>query len=154
MKKDERLARFSVGLYPLFLPRYTGLFKQLPADWAPYCGVRSMIDQARAFASGRTAPGKIVTNARASESPHEYGCAVDLTIFDAQGNPQWDHNRWNELEIAAKKCGLRWGGDFTSLPDRPHCELPLLVSWKEIGAVCRSQGLSAALQAINNNIVR
>lgn len=153
MTRDERIIKFGVGLYPLFTVRYNGLMKALPNDWMPTSGVRSMIDQARLYASGRTAPGKIVTNAQAGSSAHNFGCAADLCIFDAQGQPVYEHDRWEELADAACLCGLRWGGTFP-VPDRPHVELRISIRYNEVGNVYRASGLTEALALINKSIVR
>lgn len=42
-----------------------------------YCGFRSFEEQSALFAKGRTAPGRIVTKAKAGESFHNYGLAFD-----------------------------------------------------------------------------
>lgn len=153
MTRDERIAKYLVGLYPLFAVRYQGLFRNLGPDWMPYSGLRDMVEQARLYAQGRDAPGEIVTNAKAGDSPHGYGCAIDTTIF-IQGIPIYNHNRWNELAEAAKLCGLTWGGNFGSFKDMPHVELPIKCSWRIIGDAYRTGGITQALSAINKNIVR
>ncbi len=113
-----------------------------------------MVEQARLYAEGRSTAGKIVTNARAGDSSHNYGCAVDVALFDTNGSPIYNHTRWGELSLAAKDCGLRWGGDFPQFPDKSHLELPLSIRYNEVGNVFRESGLSAALALINKSIVR
>ena len=55
-------------------------------------GLRSFAEQAELYAQGRTKPGRKVTNARAGQSIHNYGFAVDICmIIDgkvATGKPQ------------------------------------------------------------------
>ena len=92
---------------------------------------RSAATQDALFAQGRTAPGRIVTNARAGQSFHNYRRAYDATPDCLLGLPGWGavpaHQRetdrvWALYGTLAKAAGLRWGGEFRSIRDRPHCE--------------------------------
>lgn len=83
-------------------------------------GYRSLERQAQLYAQGRTAPGKIVTNAKPGESIHQYGCAFDV-VFTQTGY----EGDWNKLGQIGKMLGFTWGGDFKSIKDRPHFELTL-----------------------------
>jgi peptidoglycan L-alanyl-D-glutamate endopeptidase CwlK len=77
-------------------------------------------------------PGPIVTNAdgvvrRSNHQLHADGCghAVDCTFLGANGKPQWvDSDPWAVYGACAKLLGLVWGGDWHSIQDRPHIELP------------------------------
>jgi peptidoglycan L-alanyl-D-glutamate endopeptidase CwlK len=94
---------------------------------APQGAYRSFEEQDRLFAKGRTAPGKKVTGARGGESWHNYGVAADLAFYNEGGNITWpetgDYARlWTRYGELAKQQGLRWGGDWTGLVDRPHIE--------------------------------
>ncbi|WP_309244896.1 M15 family metallopeptidase [Bacillus sp. WMMC1349] len=44
-------------------------------------GYRSFAEQNKLYAKGRTASGKIVTNAKAGQSNHNYGLAVDYVLY-------------------------------------------------------------------------
>lgn len=89
---------------------------------------RSKETQAALYAQGRTEPGEIVTNAKPGESFHNYGLAYDLVPLKPNGAADWDVKsataaaRWNEIGALGKSLGLRWGGDFHSIKDRPHFE--------------------------------
>ncbi len=100
-------------------------------------GVRTVQDQQRLFAQGRTAPGRIVTQAdgvenRSNHQPHADGLghAVDMTFVGPGGHPIWDDlSPWNLYGEMCKALGLRWGGDDPAfiaahMIDRPHLELP------------------------------
>ena len=50
---------------------------------------RDNASQNALYAQGRTTPGKIVTNAKAGQSWHNYRCAVDVVPIVA-GKPRWD----------------------------------------------------------------
>jgi peptidoglycan L-alanyl-D-glutamate endopeptidase CwlK len=85
-------------------------------------GYRFPERQAFLYAQGRTTPGAKVTWARAGESLHQYGCAIDL-VFDAyplKEGIQWtwegsyaDENGDNYDKAAKilKARGLEWLGD-------------------------------------------
>jgi peptidoglycan L-alanyl-D-glutamate endopeptidase CwlK len=63
------------------------------------------------YAQGRTKPGKIVTNAKAGESMHQYRCAFDVAIF-VDGALTWEHKYYEPLGLIAQEIGLTWGGDW------------------------------------------
>lgn len=58
-------------------------------DVLVYCTVRSNEEQDALYAQGRTVPGKIVTNAHAGQSAHNYGLAIDFVPLE-NGKPRWD----------------------------------------------------------------
>jgi peptidoglycan L-alanyl-D-glutamate endopeptidase CwlK len=73
------------------------------------------------YAQGRTTPGKIVTNAKAGQSWHNYRCAVDVVPL-VHGKPDWDgsHPVWAKIGKIGKECGLEWAGDWTSFKEIAH----------------------------------
>ena len=92
-------------------------------------GHRSYTEQAALYAQGRTAPGNIVTYAKAGSSNHNFATAIDFGIFangkylDAKepGLTERVYRAiWNNIEAE----GLRvdWGGDWKRLKDTPHFE--------------------------------
>lgn len=83
-------------------------------------GFRTKEYQDQLYAKGRTAPGKIVTNAKGStySSQHMWGIAFDIAINDS--NLLYDVVTIKKVAKIAKKLGLGWGGDWTSIADYPH----------------------------------
>jgi peptidoglycan L-alanyl-D-glutamate endopeptidase CwlK len=77
--------------------------------------------QAQLYAQGRTAPGKIVTNAGPGDSYHNYRCAVDVVPL-LNGKPDWDgsHPVWAEIGRIGKESGLEWAGDWKSFKELAH----------------------------------
>lgn len=73
------------------------------------------------YAQGRTAPGKIVTNAKAGQSWHNYRCAVDVVPIVA-GKPRWDvkDEVWQKIGKLGKEAGLEWAGDWKRFREYPH----------------------------------
>jgi LysM repeat protein len=85
-------------------------------------GLRTMEEQDALYAQGRTTPGKIVTNARAGQSYHNFGLAFDVLVLDAMGKAQWSasHPGWRQAGLAGEALELEWGGRWTSFKDLPH----------------------------------
>lgn len=86
-------------------------------------GHRSNEQQANLYAQGRTRPGKIVTNAVAGHSYHNYGLALDFVPLI---NKKVAWSRLDLFELVGKEAerlGFKWGGNFKSIKDRPHIEL-------------------------------
>ncbi len=94
-------------------------------------GLRSTAQQQALYALGRTEPGQIVTRAdgvvrrsnHQAREGDEFGRAVDCTFW-VGGAPSWaNHLPWACYGEMAKALGLKWGGDFVSMKDRPHVEM-------------------------------
>jgi peptidoglycan L-alanyl-D-glutamate endopeptidase CwlK len=68
-------------LHPVFAARIGKLLAYMEGEGYPLLitqGLRTWQAQDALYAQGRTAPGKIVTNARGGYSHHNFGLAVDL----------------------------------------------------------------------------
>jgi len=89
-------------------------------------GIRSAEQQATLYAKGRSAPGPIVTHCDGvvKKSNHQGGKACDC-CFVIDGEPSWDHRLpWACYGACLEAVGLRWGGNFSTIVDWPHAELP------------------------------
>ena len=145
--RDRRIF-FRSQLNPLYLPHYDALCALLPAEWGPYSALRSFPEQANLYAKGRTQSGDIVTNARAGQSAHNYGCATDWTLWEGH-DPYWpekDDIVWQAYTDACAKVGLD-----TLEFERPHNELSLKVSWSDVRDQVETFGMDAANVFIKNN---
>lgn len=72
------------------------------------------------YAQGRTAPGKIVTNAKAGQSFHNYRCAVDVVPI-VNGKAVWDDKTlWQQIGVLGESCGLEWAGRWKTFKEMPH----------------------------------
>lgn len=87
-------------------------------------GNRTLAEQQVLFAKGRTAPGEVVTNCDgvAKKSNHQDGRAVDCAF--SSKDPWAESHPWDLYGRMVESQGLKWGGHFTTLKDRPHAELP------------------------------
>ena len=149
---DDRRLKFKKSLNKLYLPIYESLCNNLGPIWQPYSGYRTAKEQDLLYSHGREDSERMVTRARAFESPHNYGCATDWCIWD-NNKPQWPEKTnkiWEEYEYACAKAGAKWGNTFG---DFPHNELCLSVPWKEVSKVYYKSGLVAAEEFIRQNIV-
>jgi peptidoglycan L-alanyl-D-glutamate endopeptidase CwlK len=84
-------------------------------------GYRTLERQTELYNQGRTTRGAIVTNAKAGESLHNYGVAVDF-VFRREGYNASEY-LWQLLGKVGKDQGFEWGGDWQGFIDRPHFEL-------------------------------
>jgi peptidoglycan L-alanyl-D-glutamate endopeptidase CwlK len=91
-----------------------------------YTVYRSNEAQRILYAQGRTAPGRIVTNARPGQSAHNrtVGLLPASDAFDAcpliDGKPSWlttgqALSFWDQMGAVAQQFGLMWGRHFVSL---------------------------------------
>lgn len=88
------------------------------------CTYRDPAEQARLYAQGRTAPGRIVTNARPGQSFHEYRIAYDVVPLRA-GKPVWgtageDGKLWQRVGELGEAQGLEWAGRWPRFREYPH----------------------------------
>lgn len=85
-------------------------------------GFRSITEQNTLYAQGRTTNGSIVTNTKGGQSNHNFGVAVDLCLYTADGSDViWDVNANFKKVVAAMKArGFKWGGDWPVFKDYPH----------------------------------
>lgn len=85
---------------------------------------RDKESQAALFAQGRTTPGKIVTNARAGQSFHNYRVAFDVVPL-RNGKAVWgtaneDAVLWKKIGAIGVECGLEWAGNWRTFKEFPH----------------------------------
>jgi len=80
---------------------------------------------------------KIVTNVNGSElvGAHNYypSRAIDVAVVDNQtGKYLWDEKWYYPLREIAKRYSLTWGGDWKSIKDFPHLEVPKYKEYQEV----------------------
>lgn len=103
------------------------LAKTYGYEYKAISGNRTWEEQAKIYAQGRTAPGKIVTNAKPGYSNHNFGIAVDMGVFENGkyldgSNPSKAEAFHREAAKIAEKYNLVWGGSWKSFKDYPHFE--------------------------------
>ena len=82
-----------------------------------------------------------VTNAKAGQSVHNYGFAVDIClIIDGKvaswdTAKDWDNDKiadWYEVVKIFAKYGWEWGGNWKTFKDLPHFDKRGFNSWKKL----------------------
>ncbi|WEN14030.1 M15 family metallopeptidase [Rhodanobacter sp. AS-Z3] len=85
-------------------------------------GLRTYAEQDALYAQGRTAPGNVVTKARAGYSAHNFGIAFDVGLFE--GNSYLGESpMYKAVGLLGQNIGLEWGGNWKTIVDQPHFEL-------------------------------
>lgn len=132
---DRLMSRIDpTKLYPPFAAALTDLLAAALAQGAQFfviSGFRTYGEQTALWQQGRTAPGRIVTNAMGGQSAHNFGIAADLCrdgFVDRAGlQPDWKPEAYEILRELAPKHGLVWGGSWR-FADNPHVQLPNYVT--------------------------
>lgn len=88
--------------------------------------LRTTAEQDALYAQGRTKPGSIVTNAKGSSysSYHQWGTAFDFYRSDGLGAYYDKDGFFNKVGAIGTSIGLEWGGNWKSIKDKPHFQLP------------------------------
>lgn len=88
-------------------------------------GLRTFQEQAAIYAQGRTAPGKIVSNAKPGYSYHNYGLAFDIVLLINGKSISYDMVKdfdgdgiadWREIVKICQSEGWQWGDTFKDYP--------------------------------------
>lgn len=148
-KEDAFLAKTKIDfdrLHPLVANRGESFIRLahscLDLEVRLTSGYRSAKEQNALYAQGRSEPGQVVTNAKAGQSYHNYGLAVDFVIIHNNKTDydlNTDRNRndipdWQELGELGKALGFEWGGDWNSFPDYPHLQMDFDLSIRQLAA--------------------
>lgn len=105
--------------------------------------LRTFAEQDAIYAQGRTKPGKIVSNAKAGLSYHNYGMAVDIVLIINGKEASWDtvkdfdgdgKSDWKEVVTIFKQFGWEAGIDW-KFRDAPHFQKTLGYSVRELLAL-------------------
>jgi peptidoglycan LD-endopeptidase CwlK len=107
---------------------------------------RNFASQDLLYAQGRTAPGNIVTNAKAGQSFHNYRCALDFAPLK-NGKIDWNDSRTFTLcgEIA-EQVGFEWAGRWKSFKELAHIQYTAGLTLADLRA---GKSIQVAQQAQN-----
>lgn len=106
--------------------------------------LRSSARQAELYAQGRSKPGKIVTNAKAWESGHQFAMCCDICLIIDGKEASWstiaDFDRdaipdWMEIVSVFDRNGWKWYGRNTRFPEAAHFENLLGHTVKELNSL-------------------
>ncbi len=95
--------------------------KELGIRLRIYSSLRTWEEQSQLYAKGRSVPGRIVTRAKAGQSFHNYGLAIDVVEI-RNGKAIWENPNWQKIAAIGKSLGFTWGGDW-KFTDKPHFQM-------------------------------
>ena len=114
-----------------------------------YCGYRSNKEQAELYKQGRETPGRKVTNAKAGQSFHNYGRAIDwvplkphdksFEFFEAAWESKY---MYEQGQLIAAKYNLRWLSW-----EMPHLEDGNYKDWRELSALSKESTLECSSES-------
>lgn len=148
----ELLTRVNWNIvYPRFMEKCFYLAancRKRGVDYFAISGTRLFPEQAKLYFQGRTAPGKIVTNARPGFSAHNYGLAVDWCKDEdktrAGLQPDWDLPDYVVLQEEAEKLGLESGMAWKSFKEGPHVQVhSKYIDFNKLKAIYESENGAA-----------
>lgn len=134
--KNKSSARL-MGLHPIVGQASVKLIERCYDRAVPIVvtqGLRTIAEQNKLYAQGRTAPGPIVTNAKGGYSNHNFGMAIDFALLTPDGRSvSWAVNKdWMTVVGEAKELGFTWGGDWRDFKDYPHLEMTFGLSTAQL----------------------
>lgn len=139
------------ALHPKFAPLAQSFIEDAEATLGiTLCivqGMRTFAQQQAIYDQGRTLPGNVVTKAKAGESYHNYGIAIDVCPFTPANQLNWEYD-FNKLVSFAAKYGITWGGNFPS-PDRDHFENKFGHNWRDLLALHNAGSFIPGTQFVN-----
>jgi peptidoglycan L-alanyl-D-glutamate endopeptidase CwlK len=101
--------------------RFLSLCKDEGIDLLVTSTYRDNKSQQALYEQGRTTAGKVVTNAKAGDSWHNWRCAVDVVPM-VNGKPNWDglHPVWDQIGQLGEQAGLEWAGRWRTFKELAH----------------------------------
>jgi peptidoglycan L-alanyl-D-glutamate endopeptidase CwlK len=101
--------------------RFLSLCKDQGIDLLVTSTYRDNESQQALYEQGRTTAGKVVTNAKAGDSWHNWRCAVDVVPM-VNGKPNWDglHPVWDQIGKLGEQAGLEWAGRWRTFKELAH----------------------------------
>ncbi|WP_154124800.1 M15 family metallopeptidase [Grimontia hollisae] len=95
-----------------------------PLDFGITSGLRTAAEQHALFKKGASQ-----LDGYARKSRHQSGNAIDIVVYDENGNVTWGFSYYERVSWAFKQAAdelgvpIVWGGDWVSFKDGPHIEL-------------------------------
>lgn len=108
----------------------------------PTCTYRDDEQQRAYYEQGRTTPGRKITNEPGPGGAHSLRIAIDIApcIKDDTGlHTFYATTKWELIAQAFKDQGFSWGGDWTTIKDKPHFQYTKGKTLKELRAMTPAQ---------------
>ena len=95
---------------------------------------RDADSQNELYAQGRTKPGKVVTNAKAGQSWHNYKLAFDFAPV-VNGKVPWNDSKlFTRCGEIGESCGLEWAGRWARFKEMAHLQYTGGLTLKDLQA--------------------
>lgn len=140
-------------LYPpfaLILAKFELALADAGMLFAMFEGLRTYERQEELYAQGRSKLGRIVTNARAGDSWHNYGLAADYVGYErgiwSWDLPKADYKRMADMAVGA---GLEAGYYWRVFPDLTHVQTRYGLTLPEAKELYRGGGIKGVWIAID-----
>jgi peptidoglycan LD-endopeptidase CwlK len=129
---SNKLSDLEEDFEPLIHKILNEVEKETKRKWGVVFTRRTMAEQRKLYAQGRTTKGEIVTKAKPGYSAHNYGLAVDLCpLLESLKDFDWNCDEekfFKPLADIAHKYGLTagyyWTQKHDGIHDPPHIEHP------------------------------
>jgi len=123
----EAVKATPIGVHPFI----TNTFRTFEEQSAKYAIGRTVVNP-NGRKSAAKPLGNTITDAKAGQSYHNYGLALDFDI-EINGVEEWDVDKnWMIVVNCFKKHGFTWGGDWSGFKDTPHLENKLGYTWQDL----------------------
>jgi peptidoglycan L-alanyl-D-glutamate endopeptidase CwlK len=101
--------------------QFLQLCKENDIDLLVTSTYRDHESQQALYEQGRTTAGKVVTNAKAGDSWHNWRCAIDVVPL-INGKPNWDGSDpvWTKIGELGEQAGLEWAGRWRTFKELAH----------------------------------
>jgi peptidoglycan LD-endopeptidase CwlK len=152
-------------LHPEIRDEVKALIIQAEANFPPNIAIR-IVQGLRTFAEQdalyKQKPK--VTNAKAGQSYHNYGLAIDFALLiDKDGNGSyetlsWDTLKdfdkdglpdWKEVVKVFEDAGYFWGGKWAKIVDAPHLQKIFGYTWRQLLAKHEAKDFIAGTDYVN-----
>lgn len=138
-------------LYPAFARRVQKGIQAAKAAGIPielFETYRTPFRQQELYEQGRTTKGRIVTNAQAGYSWHNYGLAIDV-VMRVDGKFDWSHELYfHDAAQYFEAQGLHWAGH--SGFELVHYQLPIDLDIHEVKQFTQIHGILGLFNLLND----
>ncbi len=115
------------------------------------CTYRSLDEQAKLYAIGRTEPGAVKTNALPGKSFHQHRVARDVAPI-INGKVAWDDfELWQQIGALGEKVGFEWAGSWKHFKEFPHFQITAGLGTSEFSEIPQDEAEIIVLEWLESS---